>query len=179
MQAYALIPARFFVDPLEHVPFVFTAMFLHGGWMHVIGNMWFLSVFGDNVEDNLGPLRYLVFYLLVGAGAAAAQLWASPASELPMVGASGAIAGVLGAYFVLYPRARVLTFFIFIFFIRFIEIPAFFYLGIWFLMQAANGLGSISAMATRGDTGGTAWWAHAGGFAAGFMLIPFFRRRRS
>jgi membrane associated rhomboid family serine protease len=153
-------------------------MFLHGGWAHVLGNMWFLYVFGDNVEDNLGPLAYLFFYLLVGAGAAATQLLSNPQSGLPMIGASGAIAGVLGAYFVLYPRARVLTFFIFIFFVRFIEIPAFFYLGIWFLMQAINGVGSISAIATRGDTGGVAWWAHAGGFASGFVLIPFFKRRR-
>ncbi len=176
MQAYALIPARFFSDPMMHIPDIFTAMFLHGGWGHVIGNMWFLYVFGDNVEDNMGPVRYLFYYLIMGAGAATAQLLASPHSQLPMVGASGAIAGVLGGYFVLYPHAKVLTFFIFIFFIRFIEIPAFFYLGIWFLMQAVNGLGALSDSATRGDTGGVAWWAHAGGFAAGFMFIPFFRR---
>ncbi len=177
LHAHALIPVRFFSDPLLHVPDIFTAMFLHGGWAHVIGNIWFLHVFGDNVEDNMGPLRYLFYYLIMGVGAAAAQLAASPTSVLPMVGASGAIAGVLGGYFVLYPRAKVLTFFVFIIFVRFIEIPAFFYLGIWFLMQTANGIGSISAAATRGDTGGVAWWAHAGGFAAGFMFIPFFRRR--
>ncbi len=178
LKLYALVPAAFFSDPVMHIPTIFTAMFLHGGWAHVLGNMWFLYVFGDNVEDNLGSLSYLVFYLLVGAGAAAVQLVSNPQSVLPMIGASGAIAGVLGAYFVLYPKARVLTFFIFIFFIRFIEIPAFFYLGIWFLMQAVNGVGSISAMATRGDTGGVAWWAHAGGFASGFILIPFFKKRR-
>jgi membrane associated rhomboid family serine protease len=178
LQSWALIPADFFTDPLTHIPTIFSAMFLHGGWAHVLGNMWFLYVFGDNVEDNLGPLAYLFFYLLVGAGAAATQLLSNPQSGLPMIGASGAIAGVLGAYFVLYPRARVLTFFIFIFFVRFIEIPAFFYLGIWFLKQAINGGGSISAIATRGDTGGVAWWAHAGGFASGFVLIPFFKRRR-
>ena len=178
LQSWSLVPADFFADPVMHVPTIFTAMFLHGGWVHVLGNMWFLHVFGDNVEDNLGSLSYLVFYLLVGAGAAAVQLVSNPQSVLPMIGASGAIAGVLGAYFVLYPKAKVLTFFIFIFFIRFIEIPAFFYLGIWFLMQAVNGVGSISAIATRGDTGGVAWWAHAGGFASGFILIPFFKKRR-
>jgi membrane associated rhomboid family serine protease len=178
MSTFALIPARLMQDPVLHIQNIVTAMFLHGGWGHVIGNMWFLHVFGDNVEDNLGHVRYLFFYLLMGFGAAATQIAASPHSQLPMVGASGAIAGVLGAYIVLYPGARVLTFFVFIFFVRFIEVPAFFFLGLWFLVQALNGVGSLSVSAARGDVGGVAWWAHAGGFAAGFLSIPFFRRKR-
>ncbi len=174
---HGLIPSRFLAAPLEQIPSVFKAMFMHGSWGHVLSNMWFLFIFGDNVEDKLGHVRYLVYYLLVGVGAAAAQVYMSPASLLPMVGASGAIAGVLGGYFIMFPGARVLTFFVFVFFVRLIEIPAFFYLGLWFLMQAFNGLGALSLTAARGEMGGVAWWAHAGGFAAGFVLINFFRRR--
>lgn len=172
---YGLVPARFFASPAHHFRDIFTAMFLHGSWGHVIGNMWFLLIFGDNVEDAVGHLRYLFYYLLMGFGAAAAQLAASPASRLPMIGASGAIAGVLGGFFFLYPRAKVLTLVVFIFFIRFIEIPAFFFLGLWFLMQTVSGLGALSAQAIRGDVGGVAWWAHAGGFLAGLLGIQLFR----
>ncbi len=178
MAAHSLIPARFVADPVAHLGNVLTSMFMHGSWGHVIGNMWFLYIFGDNVEDNLGHVRYLIYYLLMGLGAATAQIAFNPHSTVPMVGASGAIAGILGSYIVLYPTARILTFFILIIFVRFIEVPAFLFLGFWFLMQAANGLGSISAVAARGEMGGIAWWAHAGGFAAGFIFIPFFKRRR-
>ncbi len=174
---YGLVPVRFFNDPVIGLPTLFSSMFLHGGWGHVLGNMWFLHVFGDNVEDNLGHVRYFFYYLLMGFGAAAAQLAANPQSALPMVGASGAIAGVLGGYFILHPRARVLTLIPIFIFIRLIEIPAFFFLGIWFLMQTVNGVGSLSTQVMRGDVGGVAWWAHAGGFAAGFMGIWIFRRR--
>ncbi len=174
---YGLVPARFFENPFLGLMNIFTSMFLHGGWGHLLGNMWFLHVFGDNVEDNLGHVRYFFYYLLMGFGAAAAQLAANPASQLPMVGASGAIAGILGGYFILHPRARVLTLIPIFIFIRFIEIPAFFFLGLWFLMQAVNGVGALSAQAVRGDLGGVAWWAHAGGFAAGFIGIWLFRKR--
>lgn len=175
---YGLVPARFFENPVGGIPYLFSSMFLHGSWGHVISNMWFLYVFGDNVEDNMGHLRYFFYYLLVGAGAAAAQLAASSHSALPMVGASGAIAGVLGGYFVLYPHARVLTFVVLFFFIRLVEIPAFFFLGLWFLVQAVNGVGSLTAQAARGEMGGVAWWAHAGGFASGFIAIWFFKKKR-
>lgn len=174
---FGLIPARFFQDPSARLVDIFTSMFLHGSWGHVLGNVWFLYIFGDNVEDNMGHVRYFFYYLLMGLGAAAAQLAASPSSNLPMVGASGAIAGVLGGYFVLYPRARVLTLLFVIFFIRVVELPAFFFLGFWFLIQAMNGVGSLTAAPIRGEMGGVAWWAHAGGFAAGFAGIQIFRRR--
>lgn len=177
-QQYALIPTVFLAAPAHQFWRPFSAMFLHGSWGHVLGNMWFLFIFGDNVEDNMGHARYLVYYLLCGAGAAAAELFMRPTSTIPMVGASGAIAGVLGGYFLLYPKARVTTLFWFFFFLRFVEIPAFFFLGFWFVVQAINGLGSIGAQSSRGEIGGVAWWAHAGGFIAGFLLIPFFRTRR-
>jgi membrane associated rhomboid family serine protease len=155
--AHGLIPARFFADPFGEFFSIFSSMFLHGSWGHVIGNMWFLYIFGDNVEDNLGHIRYFFYYLLMGLGAAAAQLAAGPHSQLPMVGASGAVAGVLGGYFVLHPRARVESLFVFIIFIRVIEIPAFFFLGLWFLTQMMNGAGSLSAQGLGAETGGVAW----------------------
>jgi membrane associated rhomboid family serine protease len=158
---YALIPAWFSWTT------VFTSMFLHGGWMHVIGNMLYLWIFGDNVEDRLGHVRYLFFYLASGCAAAILQLLINPLSTVPMVGASGAIAGVMGAYFVLYPESRVLTaVFIFVFF-DLVEIPAIFFLGIWFLMQLFSGVGSLGAAQT---SGGTAFWAHIGGFAVGAVV---------
>ncbi len=178
LKSFGLVPARFLADPLTQLPTVFSSMFLHGGWAHIIGNMWFLHVFGDNVEDNLGHVRYFFYYLLMGAGAAATQIAANPMGQLPMVGASGAIAGILGSYFVLHPGGRVLTFFVFVVFVRFVEIPAFFFLGFWFVMQAVNGYGALTAQAMRGEMGGVAWWAHAGGFAAGFLLIFLFKRRK-
>lgn len=177
MMRHALVPAKFFHAPLVQIPTIFKAMFIHGGWGHVIGNMWFLTIFGDNVEDRVGHIRYLFYYLLMGVGGAAVQLWADPHSHLPMVGASGAIAGILGSYIVLYPKARIETFFIFIIFIRVIEIPAFFYLGLWFLTQALNGFGSLGAPTVRGEMGGVAWWAHIGGFISGFIGILFFKKR--
>jgi membrane associated rhomboid family serine protease len=175
---HGLIPVRFLAEPLTALPSVLWSMFLHGSWGHLLGNMWFLLIFGDNVEDSMGHFRYLIYYLLMGLGAAMVQVFANTASALPMVGASGAIAGILGSYFVLYPRARVETLFIFIIFIRVIELPAFFFLGYWFLIQAVNGVGALSQTALRGEMGGVAWWAHSGGFLTGFLLIWFFRRRR-
>ncbi|MDH5306301.1 MAG: rhomboid family intramembrane serine protease [Myxococcales bacterium] len=147
-----------------------TSMFLHGGWFHIIGNLWFLSVFGDNVEDSMGPLRFALFYVLCGLAAVAVQMFASPGSPVPMVGASGAISGVMGAYALLYPRVSVhMLIFLGFFFTRLI-VPAWFMLGYWFLLQI---LGGIPAL--EGAGGGVAFWAHVGGFAAGALLIPIFR----
>jgi membrane associated rhomboid family serine protease len=153
------------------LPF-FTSMFLHGGWMHVIGNMWFLYIFGDNVEDYLGHFKYLVFYLLGGLIAMAAQVAVDPASTVPTLGASGAIAGVLGAYFVLYPRARVLTWI----FVVIIYLPAWIILGYWFVFQFLSGAATSIAYEGR-SMGGVAFWAHVGGFVAGALLIKLFPPR--
>ena len=152
-----------------------TAMFLHGGWFHIGGNMIFLWVFGDNVEDALGHVSYLAFYLVCGIAAAAAQVWVDPNSSVPMVGASGAIAGVLGAYLVLYPRATIATL-IMPFFFWTAYVPAFLLIGFWFFIQVFNGVASIGY--TVGASEGVAWWAHVGGFAAGFLLVSLFRPRR-
>jgi hypothetical protein len=154
------------------IPF-FTSMFLHAGWMHVLGNMWFLFIFGDNVEDYLGHFTYLIFYLLSGLIAMATQVAIYPHSNLPTVGASGAIAGVLGAYFILYPRARVLTwFFVFIFYL-----PAWVVLGEWFVLQFLQGAESLSVAHAGRDVGGVAVWAHVGGFVAGMVLVKIFPER--
>jgi membrane associated rhomboid family serine protease len=151
-------------------------MFLHGGWAHVIGNMLFLWVFGDNVEDAMGSARYIVFYLLAGVAASLAQVALMPEATLPTIGASGAVAGVLGAYLVMHPRAVVTVVLpLFVFFPVF-QVPAFFMLGLWFLTQFTSGISSFATAA--GDTGGVAWWAHIGGFIAGLFLIFLFRRRR-
>jgi membrane associated rhomboid family serine protease len=150
-----------------------TSMFLHGSWMHVIGNMWFLWIFGDNIEDHLGHFKYLLFYLLSGLGAAFAQLILNPHSRVPTVGASGAIAGVLGAYFLLYPRAKVLIWFP-IFFLFYL--PAWVTLGYWFAMQFVSG--AATSIANYSETsGGVAFWAHVGGFVAGIILIKIFPER--
>ena len=154
------------------LPF-FTSMFLHGSWMHVIGNMWFMWIFGDNVEDYLGHFNYLVFYLLSGLGAALAQVILTPSSPVPTVGASGAIAGVLGAYFILYPRARVLTWF----FIFFFHVPAWVMLGYWFVVQFLSGAASSIAYAGHGNAG-IAFWAHVGGFVVGVVMIKIFPERQ-
>jgi membrane associated rhomboid family serine protease len=153
---------------------VLTSMFLHGGLLHVAGNMLYLWIFGDNVEDRMGHGRFLVFYLLCGVAAALAQTITAPDSVIPMVGASGAIAGVMGAYFVLYPKSRIVTL-IPIFFLQVIEVPAILFLGIWFLMQFLSGLGSIVSVAS-GSTGGVAFWAHVAGFVAGISGVVVFRR---
>jgi rhomboid family protein len=161
--------------PQVVLPF-FTSMFVHAGWMHVIGNMWFLYIFGDNVEDYLGHFKYLVFYLLSGLIAMSTQVAIYPHSTIPTVGASGAIAGVLGAYFILYPRARVLTWF----FVFVLYLPAWIVLGEWFALQFLAGAATLSANASH-DVGGVAVWAHVGGFVAGMVMIKIFpeRRRRS
>lgn len=147
-----------------------TSIFLHGGWMHLLGNMLYLYIFGDNIEDRLGHGRYFIFFVLAGIGASLIEVWLRPASLIPMIGASGAIAGVMGAYFILYPRAKVLTMVpLFVFFPVF-ELPAFLFLGAWFVMQFLNG--SLSLGVESG--GGIAWWAHAGGFLVGAVLLGIF-----
>lgn len=152
----------------------FTSMFLHGGLLHLASNMWFLWIFGDNVEDAMGRPRYLLFYLISGWAAAWAQIAIGPSSQVPMVGASGAIAGVLGAYMVLYPRGRILTLMWVLYFLQFIELPAIIVLGFWFVLQllsAIIGAGMLSG-------GGVAWMAHVGGFIAGALLVRFLVRRQ-
>jgi membrane associated rhomboid family serine protease len=148
-------------------------MFLHGGWLHLIGNMWFLWVFGNNVEDSMGRVRYLVFYLLCGIGAAAVQSLLDPSSPIPMVGASGAISGVMGAYVLLYPRVQVHMLVVLVIFITRIRVPAYLMLGYWFLLQLFGG-----AMTAGSEDGGVAFWAHVGGFVAGAALIGLFRDRQ-
>ena len=150
-----------------------TAMFLHGGWVHVLGNMLYLWVFGDNVEDRLGHLRYLLFYLASGVAGGIAHFLSNPASQVPIIGASGAIAGILGAYLIAFPRSRVLTLLpIFIFF-TIVEIPAVIFLAIWFVLQLFNGAASIGGTANT-----VAWWAHVGGFVAGAIMIKLLPARR-
>lgn len=153
---------------------LFTSQFLHAGYLHLVANMMFLWIFGDNVEDRLGPARFLRLYFVSGAAAAGAQILMSPASTVPMIGASGAIAGVLGAYFLLFPTARIVTLIPLGFFWQTVELPAYLYLGIWFLLQWAQGLLSIGEVA---DVGGVAFWAHAGGFVVGMLGVVLMRSR--
>ena len=147
-----------------------TSMFLHGGWFHLLSNMWFLFVFGDNVEDSMGPARFVVFYLLCGLAAVAAHIASAPESAVPVVGASGAIGGVMGAYAVLYPRAPVHMLVLLGFFFTRIVVPAYLMLGYWFLLQILGGLPAL-----QGEGAGVAFWAHVGGFVAGVVLVPVFR----
>ncbi len=173
---YGIVPAKFeYLDLL-------TSMFLHGGWLHLIGNMWFLWIYGDNVEDVLGHPRFLLFYLLCGIAAGLVQVLASPGSRIPTVGASGAIAGVMGAYLIKFPHSRIVTLVpIFIFFTT-MEIPAVFMLLYWFVIQLFSGVGSIGTSSI--SHGGVAWFAHIGGFLAGMVLIKLmgtedrYRNRR-
>jgi membrane associated rhomboid family serine protease len=172
---YGLVPARYSVPAIashfslaQQALSLFSFMFVHGGFWHLLGNMWSLYIFGDNVEDRLGPVRYLLFYLLCGFASGLTHLFLNWHSQLPTVGASGAIAGVMGAYFILYPKSRILTFIPIFFLPYFIEIPAFFFLGLWFLFQF------ISAAGTPGHGGGIAWWAHIGGFVFGIVFLKLF-----
>lgn len=150
---------------------VFTSMFMHGGWLHIIGNMLFLWVFGDNVEDIMGPARFVAFYLLSGAAAALAQIISDPSSIIPMVGASGAIGGVMGAYAISFPKARVHLLIFLFFYITTISVPAILMLGYWFLLQLVSGFSSLGHQG-----GGVAFWAHIGGFVAGLILVYLFKR---
>jgi membrane associated rhomboid family serine protease len=153
---------------------IITSMFMHGGWLHILGNMWFLWIFGDNVEDALGPVRFFIFYLLCGFAAAGAQMFVNPASIIPRIGASGAIGGVMGAYALLYPRAHIHMFVFLGFYMTTVAVPAVFMLGYWFLLQLVSGIPGLG-----GDIGGVAFWAHVGGFVAGIALVlPFSQRDR-
>lgn len=174
--SFGLMPDGFWIGGPSRWVTILTSTFLHGSWFHVISNMMALYIFGDNVEDRLGHVRYLVFYLLGGILAGVAHLWAYPTSELPTVGASGAIAAVLGAYLILYPRARVITLIPVLFFFRVVNIPALVYLGLWFLMQLLNGTLALAVDTFQG--GGVAWWAHIGGFVTGMALVKLFEPRR-
>jgi membrane associated rhomboid family serine protease len=163
IRQYAMVPSRL------HVSTIVTMMFLHGGWMHLIGNMWFLWVFGDNVEDVLGHGKYLLFYLLCGVIAAATQYAISPDSRVPVLGASGAIAGVMGAYLVKFPHSRILTLLPLFVFWTTVEMPAWVMLVYWFVLQFFSGLGSIGY--SQASAGGVAFFAHVGGFIAGMLLV--------
>jgi len=165
---FGLVPAHF------SVPSLFTSMFVHGGLGHVGGNLLYLWIFGDNVEDRLGHGRFIVFYLATGVVAALSQTAMDPESTVPMVGASGAVAGVMGGYFVLYPQSRVLT--LFPFPVMLFEVPAIFFLGLWFVMQFLSGLGSLASAAGQGLPGGVAFWAHVMGFVAGVLLVRLMQR---
>jgi membrane associated rhomboid family serine protease len=158
-------------DPGRQTSHIFTSMFLHGGWMHILGNMWFMWIFGNNVEDAMGRFRFVVFYLLTGVAAALTQVFITPASAVPMVGASGAISGVMGAYIVLYPRVRVFMRIVLGFYVTSMAWPAWMMLGYWLVLQFVSGL-----MAIDKEGGGVAFWAHFGGFAAGVVLIKLFAR---
>jgi membrane associated rhomboid family serine protease len=166
---YGVVP-----DQLNYLSLL-TSMFLHGGWMHIIGNMWFLWIFGDNVEDILGHGQYLLFYLLCGIAAGLSHVLLNPDSHVPTIGASGAIAGVMGAYFVLYPQSRVLTLIPLIIFWEIVELPAIFLLGFWFLMQLFSA-GAIAATANS-QSGGVAFMAHVAGFITGLVGVFVFRKR--
>jgi len=175
VQQWGVVPIRLTYGP-DALAYLtpLSSMFMHGGWMHIIGNMWFLWVFGDNVEDVLGKGRFIVFYVACGLVAVAAQVVIDPSSQVPMVGASGAIAGVLAGYVILYPKARVTTL-IPIVFIMFVELPAYVFIFVWFGWQLLSGIGSLS---TIGDgVGGTAFFAHIGGFLAGLALIKVMAPR--
>lgn len=166
---YALTPAGFWW------PALVTSPFLHAGWMHIFWNLVYLWIFGDNVEDRLGHFRYLLFYLGGGAAAAILHILLDPSSAVPMVGASGSIAAVMGAYFVIYPHSRVLTAIFLVVVFDLVEIPAIFFLGIWLLLQLVSGVGSLGVSTAAG--GGTAFWAHIGGFAVGALVGLVLRRR--
>jgi membrane associated rhomboid family serine protease len=172
LQTYGVVPAYF------RAPTLVTSMFLHGSWSHVIGNMWFLWIFGDNIEDRLGHGRFVLFYLICGIGAAAGHILMEPRSMLPTIGASGAIAGVMGAYFVLYPHSRVLTLVPLFIYWEIVELPAIFLLGFWFLMQLFGaGIGTISST-SGAESGGIAFMAHIAGFALGALIVFVFRKSR-
>lgn len=161
-------------DPISAFVPIFTSMFIHASWGHLIFNMWALYIFGDNIEDYLGHFRYLVFYLITGFAASMLHILMNPTSTLPSVGASGAIAGVMGAYFILYPSARVLTW---VFFIVFLWLPAWIVLGFWFVGQFLSGAATAIATTSQTARGGIAFWAHVGGFVTGLALIKLFPTR--
>jgi membrane associated rhomboid family serine protease len=169
IEQYALIP-----DQLRLTTFI-TSMFLHGGWLHLIGNMWFLWVFGSHIEDAMGSAKFLIFYLISGIASGAVQFLTSLGSPVPTIGASGAIAGVMGAFLILYPRVRVLTLIFIVVFVTTIDLPAAFMLIYWFALQLLSGLGSLTSVS---QAQGIAWFAHVGGFLAGILLVRIFQSNR-
>jgi membrane associated rhomboid family serine protease len=172
-------PAGLFEFPRQLLLPLFTSLFLHGGLLHLVGNMWMLWIFGDNVEDRLGPLRYALFYAAAGALASGVHIVTNSASSVPTIGASGAIAAVMGAYFVLFPRAKVVVLVPLVVIPLFIKIPAVVFLGLWFLLQFAQGaLSSGLSGGVDGHAGGIAWWAHVGGFLGGIALLALLGGRR-
>ena len=170
---WGMIPARLTHEPAVAWITIFTAMFLHGGWFHLLSNMWFLHIFGDNVEARLGGVRYLIFYLLSGVAAVLLQTYILPTSQVPMIGASGAIAGVLGAYLVSFPRSRIASLVPILFIFTIVEVPAVIFLIFWFLTQIYSGLFAMQGA----NASGIAWWAHIGGFIFGLIMVVFFVRR--
>jgi len=178
---WSIVPARLLADPFSprELATVFTSMFMHAGWIHLIGNMLYLWIFGNNIEDRLGPVRFILFYLVSGIVGAAAQVVTAPGSTVPMLGASGAIAGVLAGYLLLYPGASIVTIIPVFFFIEVARVPAYLVIGFWFVLQLGSGLASLGASAAAG---GTAWFAHIGGFVAGLALalpVWYASRRRN
>jgi membrane associated rhomboid family serine protease len=173
---WGIIPLRFTHPRLEaNYLTLLSSIFLHGGWMHIIGNMWSLWIFGDNVEDRLGRIGFLTFYILSGLAAGIGHIVTNPASPVPTVGASGAIAGVMGAYLLLFPHARVVTIIPIFIFIQLVEVPAVIFLGIWFMIQLFSGTVSLAASSTHAS--GVAWWAHIGGFLVGVLWALPLRLR--
>jgi membrane associated rhomboid family serine protease len=169
---WAFVPRRFMADPFPGVPTLFSSMFMHAGWVHLGGNMLYLWIFGDNVEDRFGHIKFLIFYLLCGLAATAAQLFFSLESSVPNLGASGAIAGALGAYILMFPKGRVRV----LQYSRIMEVPALIVIGLWFVLQLFSGIGSVADTAQTG--GGVAYMAHIGGFVAGLVLGFVFRGSR-
>ena len=173
IHSWGLVPSRLIADSAEAWVTIFSSMFLHGGWFHLLSNMWVLVIFGDNIEERLGSVRYFIFYLLSGVAAALLEVYIQPGSSVPTIGASGAIAGVLGAYLIQFPRAKVASLVPIIFIFTIIEIPAVIFLGFWFLLQLFSGWLALQGT----NAGGIAWWAHIGGFIFGMFMVPFFVRR--
>lgn len=171
---WGLIPSHLLSDPFAAWVGIFTAMFLHGSWFHIINNLWVLFIFGDNVEARMGGFRYLLFYLLSGAAAGLLQACVLPSSNTPMIGASGAIAGVLGAYLILYPKSRIASLVPILFIFTLVEIPAFVFLIFWFFSQLYSGLFAVQG----GGASGIAWWAHIGGFIFGVIMVSLFTIKR-
>jgi membrane associated rhomboid family serine protease len=174
IRTWAFIPGEFAANPAGEIQTVITAMFMHGGWVHLFGNMLYLWIFGDNVEDDFGSFRFLLFYLICGIVATFAQMAVMPNSSIPNLGASGAIAGVLGAYLELHPRGRVTV----LIGRGITQVPAIMAIGLWIVLQLVSGVGSIANSTQTGDVGGVAYMAHIGGFVAGVVLVFFFRQRR-
>ncbi len=171
---FAMIPATWQVTPVWYAITIFTSMFMHSGWLHFLSNMWILAIFGDNVEDRMGPAGFLAFYLLSGVSAGILQTAVQPGSMIPTLGASGAIAGVMGAYIVLYPTSRIITLIPIFFFFTTIRVPAVIFLGIWFFTQFFSGLAAVGSV----TMGGIAWWAHIGGFVFGLLAVRSFLFRK-